>query len=75
MEVASRVLGVVALVVVVCDLGFGVVVGFLVFGVLVPYSNGGGHSVFQRLCWLGVFMFILDLDQLLILVLMDLVAG
>lgn len=75
MEVASRVLVVVALVVVVCDLGFGGVVRFLVFGVLVPCSNGGGHSVFQGWCWLGVSMFILDLDRLLILVLMDLVAG
>ena len=75
MEVAGRVLVVVVLVVVVCDLNFGSVVGFLVFGVLVPCSNGGGRSVFQGWCWLGVSMFFLDLDRLLILVLMDLVAG
>ena len=75
MEVAGRVLVVVALVVVVCDLGFGGVVGFLVFGVLNPCSNGGVHLVFQGWCWLGVSMFILNLDHLLIFVLMDLVVG
>ena len=74
MEVAGRVLVVVALVVMVYDLGFGGVVGFLVFGVLVCCSNGGGCLVFQGWCWLGVSMLILDLDCLLILVLMDLVA-
>ena len=47
----------------------------LVFGVLVPCSNGGGRLVFQGWCWIGVSMFILDLDCLLILVWMDLVAG
>lgn len=70
-EVAGRVLVVVALVVVFCNLGFDGLVRFLVFGVLVPCSNGGGRSVFQGWCWFGVSMFILDLDCLLILVLMD----
>ena len=71
MEVAGGVL----VVVVVCDLGFDGVVGFLVFGVLVPCSNGGGCLMFQGWCWLGVSMFILNLDRLLILVLMDLIVG